>query len=205
MPAEQLVTTLIIDAAGAVEGASQFTAAADTVAAASTTAAAGADKLGAAVETTTTTVALSARALASQKAALRAQSQAAEGSLGAVINLTRQTSQLELAQKAVANAVQTGAVSMAAGEAEMQKLAARHADHTAATEKLRAGQASVADILKQYPNLASSLGASFAGAKRELDTHAEGVEYLGVRYRSLESGLHGFIEQIALGMISQSS
>lgn len=189
MPADAtLVTELIIDAAGALAGAAEFEAASDRIVAASTRAAAASDRLGGSVVASSTATATSTSsaataqtaasrsveaAVAAQEAALLRQSAAAGGSVGALEKLTRVSKDVELAQQAVAARIASGALTATAGQAELAKLAARHEELAAASEKLSTGSATLTGVLAQYPNLLSAIGSA---ASKSAGNHAELAE-----------------------------
>ena len=189
----ELVTSLIIDASQAVAGAQQFTDAATGVVQSSENAASAVDDLGATIDTTTQTVTTSTAQIRAQNAALAAQSTAAGGSVGAISTLGRTMSQLELATAAVTRQMQTGAISYETAQTELAALGARQADVANATAKLASGQASLADVVKQYPALFQSSSAALNNLKNAADDSTNSWTSNRAAVQELEAaGVHAF-------------
>ena len=189
----QLITELVIDSSQAVAGAQQFTDAAGGVAQASEGAASAVDDLGTKIDTATQTVSTSATQIRAQNAALIAQSTAAGGSAGALLTLGRTMDQLNSAQAAVTRQVQAGALSYEQAQTELAALSARQADVGTATAKLASGQASLADVVKQFPQVFQSSAQALNNLKDASDELTSSWTLNRAAVQELEAaGVHAF-------------
>lgn len=148
MADETQVTELIIDASQAVQGAAQFSDAADQIGVASQDAATKTDALGQQVETTTETVVTSARELRKQAQALDAYRSATDQTYSAQKQLGSISTQLQSAEAALTREMQDGAISVEKYQAELASLKSRQGEISDTSAKLQAGQIAVKDAMK---------------------------------------------------------
>lgn len=147
MANEQQITELIIDASGALDGATQFEQAADRVGQASQEAAASADALGAQVETTTETVKLSGREMRQQASALDAFRSSTDQTYVAQKSLGQAATQLSAAEAALTREMQTGQITVEKYQTELALLKGRQAEVAETSAKLQSGQIAVKDAM----------------------------------------------------------
>jgi hypothetical protein len=167
--AELLVTELVVDASEALVGATVFEGASDRIVAASARAATAADTVStaltghaAASSTAASAAAASTSALSSQEAAMNRQSLAVGGSVGALAQLATVSRDVEAQQARVTQAIAAGAISYEAGQAELARLAERHAQVAEATKLLSTNQAQLNDVIVLYPGFIRAAGTEAA-------------------------------------------